>query len=57
MTVTFDFAEISPDPAEQPELSEAVESSGLSVLVQYLQREGRPPSRFLVNSLGIHPSA
>ena len=57
MMVTFDFAEISPDPAEQPELSEAVESSGLSVLVQYLEREGRPPSRFLVNNLGIHPSA
>ena len=57
MTVTFDFGEISPGPAEQPELSEAVESSGMSVLLQYLEREGRPPSRFLVNNLGIHPRA
>jgi hypothetical protein len=57
MTTTFAIANITPDPAQQRELSEAVESRGRTVLLECLEAEGRPPSRIMVDSLGIHPRA
>lgn len=57
MTTTFAIANITPDPTLQLELSDAVESRGRTVLLDCLLAEGRPPSRILVDSLGIHPRA
>ena len=54
MTTTFTIANICPDVNEEQELSEAVNSRGLTVLLHSLKSEGRPPSRFSVDSLGVH---
>ena len=57
VAITVEVVTVHPDPGRHPVLTEVVESTGRSVLAPYLEREGPPPTRFLVNSLGIRARA